>query len=102
MINIEDFYTRSWKIDKKIIQKHWHLLHWIHHNKKIDDYENIFSVILLYLIISRVDRFIEEKNESKYLAFDSADKNKEVLTKYTKLWDGIKNEIETMNGGKKG
>ena len=56
----------------------------------------------MYLIISRVDRFIEEKNESKYLAFDSADKNKEVLTKYTKLWDGIKNEIETMNGGKKG
>ena len=56
----------------------------------------------MYLIISRVDRFIEENNESKYLAFDSADKNKEVLTKYTKLWDGIKNEIETMNGGKKG
>ena len=102
MINIEDFYTRLWKIDKKIIQKHWRLLHWIHHNKKIDDYENIFSVNLLYLIISRVHRFIEEKNESKYLAFDSADKNKEVLTKYTKLWDGIKNEIETMNGGKKG
>ena len=56
----------------------------------------------MYLIISRVHRFIEEKNESKYLAFDSADKSKEVLTKYTKLWDGIKNEIETMNGGKKG
>ena len=24
-----------------------------------------------------------------------------VLKKYTELWDGIKNEIETINGGKK-
>ena len=45
---------------------------------------------------------IEEKNESKYLVFDSTDENKEVLKKYTELWNGIKNEIETINGGKKG
>ena len=25
-----------------------------------------------------------------------------MLEKYTKLWDGIKNEIETINGGKEG
>ena len=25
-----------------------------------------------------------------------------VLKKYTELWDGIKNEIETINSGKKG
>ena len=45
---------------------------------------------------------ILKKNESKCLAFDSTDENKEVLEKYTELWDGIKNEIETINGGKKG
>ena len=28
--------------------------------------------------------------------------NKEVLRKYKELWDGIKNEIETINGGKIG
>ena len=28
--------------------------------------------------------------------------NKEVLKKYTELWDGIKNETETINCGKKG
>ena len=28
-------------------------------------------------------------------------KNKEVLKKYTELWDWIKNEIETINGVKK-
>ena len=55
----------------------------------------------MYLIIGNVNWHIEEKNESKYLDFDSADENKEVLEKCKKLWDGIKNEIETINGGKK-
>ena len=41
-------------------------------------------------------------NESKYLVFDSQDENKEVLKKYTELWDGIKNDIVTINGGKEG
>ena len=43
-----------------------------------------------------------KKNESKYLVFDSTDENIEVLKKYIKLWNGIKNEIETINSGKKG
>ena len=68
--------------------------------KKIDDYENICSVNPLYLIINEVDEYIEEKNRSKYLVFDSTDENKEVLKKYTELWDRIKNEAETIIGGK--
>ena len=52
----------------------------------------------MYLIIGKVDGH----NGSKYLVFDSTDDNKEVLKKYTELWDGIKNEIEAINGGKKG
>ena len=44
---------------------------------------------------------LKKKNGSKYLVFDSTDKNKDVLKKYTKLWHGIKNEIETTNGGEK-
>ena len=32
----------------------------------------------------------------------STDGNKEVLKKCTELWDGIKNETETINGGKNG
>ena len=54
------------------------------------------------MIISIVDEYIKEKNRSKYLVFDSADKNKEVLKKYTKLWNEIKNEIEAINGFKEG
>ena len=38
-------------------------------------------------MIGKVDGFIEEKNESKYLVFDSTDVNKEVLKVYTELWD---------------
>ena len=59
----------------------------------------------MYLIVGKVDEHIEcnsveEKHESKYLAFDSmellsTDENKEVLEKYTELWD----EIEMINGG---
>ena len=56
----------------------------------------------MYLIIGKVDGHIEEKNESKYLVFDSTDENKEVLKKYTELWDRSKNEFKTINGGKKG
>ena len=56
----------------------------------------------MYLIIGKVDGHIEENNGNKYLVFDSTDENKEVLKKYTELCDGIKNETETINGGKKG
>ena len=44
---------------------------------------------------------IEERNENKYLVFDEIDENKEVLNKYEKVWEVIKKEIETINGGKK-
>ena len=55
----------------------------------------------MHLKIGKVDGHTEEKNESKYLVFDSTDENKEVLEKYTELRDGIEYEIETINGGKK-
>ena len=50
----------------------------------------------MYLIIGKVDGHIEEKNETKYLVFDSADESKEALEKYIELWDGIKNKIKTI------
>ena len=62
-------------------------------------YENIYGVNSLYLMFQKAIGHIEEKNENKYLVFDSTDKNKEVLKKYTELWDEIKNEIETISGG---
>ena len=57
--------------------------------KKIDDYENIYSVNPLYLIINEVDGHFKEINGNKYLTLVSTDKNKKVLTKYTEVWDEI-------------
>ena len=102
IIDIEEVNSNLLKIDKKSYKDID--IYYIGYItiKKIDDCENIYSVNPLYLIIGKVDGHIEEKNGSKYLVFDSTDENKEVLKKYTELWDGIKNEIETINGGKKG
>ena len=58
------------------------------------------SVNPLYLIISEADEYIEEKSGSKYLVFDSGNENNGVLKTYNELWDGIKNEFETINSGK--
>ena len=69
---------------------------------KDSDYVKIKNVNPLYLIISEVDGHFEEKNGNKYLILDSTNKNKKVLTKYTELWVGTKNEIETINGSKVG
>ena len=65
--------------------------------KNIGDYENINSVNRLYFITGEVGRYIEQSNGNKYLIFASTDKNKEMLTKYTELWDGIKNLIKQIN-----
>ena len=102
MINIKDFEPNLLKIDKKSYKNID--IYYIGYItiKKIDDYESIYSVNPLYLRINHASGYIEEKNGNKYLVFDSTDENKEVLKKYTELWDGIKNEIETINGGKKG
>ena len=43
----------------------------------------------------------EEKNENKYLVLDDVDENKEVLKKYEEVWEGVKKEIETINGDEK-
>ena len=69
---------------------------------KDSKYVKINSVNTWYLTINKVDGYIEEKNGNKYLILDSTDKKKEVLTKYTKLWDEIKYQIKTINSGKEG
>ena len=102
IINIEEFDSKLRKRDKNSYKDiDIYYLGYIT-SKKTGGCENIYSVNPWYLIIGKVDGHIEEKNGSKYLFFDSTDKNKEVLEKYRELWDRIKNEIETINGGKKG
>ena len=52
-------------------------------------------------MINEMIGHFEEKNENKYLVLDDVDENKEVLKKYEEVWEGIKKEIETINGGEK-
>ena len=63
---------------------------------KDSGYVKINSVNPLHLVISEVDGYIKEKHRRKYLVFDSANENNELLKKYNDLWDGIKNEINTI------
>ena len=107
IINVEEFDSNLLNIDKlsyKDIDIYYIGYITI---KKISDFENNCSINPLHLITRKVDRHIEEKNESKYLVFDSTelhstDENKEVLKKYTELWDWIKSKIGTTNDGKNG
>ena len=48
---------------------------------KVDNYENIYSVNLLCLLVNQASGYIDEKNGNKYLIFDSRDENKKLLKK---------------------
>ena len=52
-------------------------------------------------MINEMISHFEEKNESKYLVLNDVDENKEVSKKYEEVWDGIKKDIETINGGER-
>ena len=69
--------------------------------KEIADCNNINSVNPLYLMIDKMIGHFEEKSGNKYLVLDDVNENKEVSQKYEEVWDGIKKEIEMINGGKK-
>ena len=102
IINIQEFELNLLKIDKKSYKDID--IYYIGYIaiKKIGDCENIYSANPLHLITGKVDRHIEEKNESKYLDFDPTDEKKELSKMYKELWKWIKNEIETINAGKRG
>ena len=55
----------------------------------------------LHLLVNHASRYIEEENGNKYLILDFTNENKDLLKKYSDVWNGIKNEIKTINGDKK-
>ena len=97
IINIKNFDSNLLKIDKKSYKNiDIYYIGYIT-MKDIDFYTSIFSLNPLYLIINETIGHIEEGNGNKYLIFAPIDENKEVLRKYTELWNKIKNLIETIN-----
>ena len=106
-INLKDFDARLLKVDKKDYKEID--IYYIGYVtvKKIANCNNINSENPLHLMINEVIGHFEEKNENKYLVLDDVDENKEykkinkVSKKYEEVWEDVKKEIETINGGKK-
>ena len=98
MINSEDFDSNLPEIDKKSYKKiDIYYIGYI----TMKDSDNV-KVKIVNLIIVKVDGYIEEKNGNKYLTLVSANKNEEVLIKYTELWNETKYLIKTINSGEVG
>ena len=98
--NLKNFDSNLLKIDKK----HYKGVNICYVRyitiQRFDDFENIYSVNPLYLLVNHASGYIKEKNENKYLILDgSVNENKALLKKYADVWDGIKNEIKAINGG---
>ena len=101
MINLKNFESNLLKIDKKHYKGIDNFYIGYIKIKKVGDCENIHTVIPLHLLVNHASRYTEGKNGNKYLILDdSVNENKGLLKKYADVWDGIKNEIKAINGGK--
>ena len=100
-INFKNFDARLLKVDKKDYKKID--IYYIGYVtvKKITNCNNINSVNPLYLMIKEMTDHFEEKIKNKYLVLDDMDENKKVWKKCKEVWEGVKKEIETINGGEK-
>ena len=111
LIDLKHFDAEYLKVDKKSYKNID--IYYIGYSPftKIGDYWSYFTINPLYLDIAHASGYIEcnfvecnsieEKNGNKYLVLDDIYENKEVLEKYEEVWEGIKKEIETINGGEK-
>ena len=52
-------------------------------------------------MIDKMIGHFEEKSGNKYLVLDDVNENKEVSKKYEEVWEDVKKEIESINGGEK-
>ena len=91
---INSFDDKYLKLDKKSVMDID--IYYIGYVTKKPEY-NIDSVNPLYLFISKLDGFIDEKNGNKYLNITLTDSNNDVLIKYAEVWNGIKNQIKKIN-----
>ena len=50
------------------------------------------------MTITHASGYIEEKGVNEYLVFNSTDENKELLKKYSDIFNGIINKIKKISG----
>ena len=97
IIEVENFDSSLLKIDKKSYKDIGIYNIGYITIKKIGDCENIYSVNPLYLCINRASRYIKEKGVNKYLIFDPIEENKELLKKYSDIFNGIRDKTKEIN-----
>ena len=96
LIDIKDFDLKLSKLDKKSYKNID--IYYIGFITKKDKYK-INGVNPLYLLVHRIDGFIEKKG-NKYFNIAFTDSNNDVLKKYAEVRNGVKDQIEKMNNGK--
>ena len=85
MINIEDFDSELLKINKKSY-KNVDIYHIGYIKiKSISTCNSSNCVNPIYFLIAKVDGYIEEQNENKYLTFSSTDKKRSIEKIYRTL-----------------
>ena len=96
ILDIENFDANLLKIDKKSYKDIDIFNIGYVTKKKIGNCMNINSVDPLYIGITRVNGYIEE-DSNKYLVFHSTDENKELLKKYSDVFNGIVSKIREID-----
>ena len=59
-------------------------------------YIKIYGANLLYLIINKINRYIDEINGNKYLTLVPTNESKDILKKYEKLWTKKRDHGKTI------
>ena len=106
LIDLKDFDAEFLKIDKMSFKNID--IYYIRYSPfiKIGNYWSNFTVNPLNLDIAHASVYIEcnsieEKNENKYLIFDSVDESKEVLKIYEEVLEGFKKKLKLLMMAKK-
>ena len=87
LINLEKFNPSLLKLDKKSSMDI--NIYYIGYVTKKHEY-NVNSVNPLYLLIKKLDGFIDEKEGNNYLNITLTDSNNDALVQYAEVWSEIK------------
>ena len=95
IINIKKFALNDIKIYEKSYKNI--LFHYIGYvTIKDSKYATINSLNPLYLIFSKMNRYFEEINKSKYLMLVPTNESKEKIKKYEELWSKVRDLIRSI------
>ena len=97
IIDLKTFDSKNLKLDKKTYKDlDIYNIAYIKKKKTVDCHD-FNSVNPLYLRIDNASGNIEEKESNKYLIFDSADENKELLKRYNDVFNGLIDTIKKID-----